>query len=166
MIGVQLGVALLLRRIHAQPLRRDRVVAPAQLETLRLLRVAVEVVSDGLQPRVVRVARVIHVAPIHHLGLGALEQVIEQRVHLPLLLRFLFRRQVRGEGVARLLLELALHRRRSLLAEVHHAAWQRPFARVPALDHHHLKVSRLFVFARDDRVGGCAAEGRAVQEPV
>ena len=75
------------------------------------------------------------------------EELVEARVEQRLLLGV-------GRQVARLLLELAPHRQRDGLARIHHAARQRPVARVLALDGHHLQLVRpRRVEARDDRVG-------------
>mmetsp|Transcript_14642 Transcript_14642/g.48546 ORF Transcript_14642/g.48546 Transcript_14642/m.48546 type:complete len:292 (-) Transcript_14642:98-973(-) len=98
-----------------------------------------------LHPRVVRVARVVDVAAVHHLAVR--KQLVDGRVEGGAL----------GVGghVARLLGELAPHRHRHNLARVHHPARQRPDARVAALDGDNLQLPLVAGLpARHDRVGG------------
>ena len=56
-----------------------------------------------------------------------------------------------------------LHSGRHLLARVNHTARDGPVARVLALDGDHLQLSRLWVEARHDRVGGVVGPPLAQQ---
>ena len=112
---------------------------------------AVEVISSGLQPRVVRVARVIDIAAVDDPGLGAVEQLLQLRRKV--LLRVAIDLAVDVFGVGQLRYEALVHLLVPHCASVRHPPRDGELAGVLAVDCHHLQVAILRVVPRHDRVG-------------
>eukprot|EP00967_Tisochrysis_lutea_P157434 scaffold319532_cov28-Tisochrysis_lutea.AAC.1 len=132
--------------VDVEPRHLASVVARLKAEHRRKAARAVEVHRGRLHPRIIRVARVVHVATIDLAPVALCEELVEHALEHLLLDRVGHR--------ACLLRELTPHCKGDGLARVHHAARQGPLARVLALDRDHLKLVRPGVEARDDWIGG------------